>query len=168
MAAPKRPTKKRGFGISIKVSQGLIDAQGRVRRHEGRFLTRVAEKSREPLARAAPGGAGGLIGQSLRVVPALLGRPVSHVRTNHPGADALDRGAWITPAGLRDLGEAELRRQKRRLRFEVDGRTVFVPFVRIKATGWVKKGLRPRRRLINEAFAETHADGSSEPTVEIS
>jgi hypothetical protein len=133
--------------VSVDVPPELRKLSSEITRRSGRLYDAAAKGMAAEVARRAPGGAGGRVGRSFfsrggDVIPA------------HPGARALDRGAYITPKGLRGLSGRDLRLQRRRLRFKVDGKTVFAPSVRIPARHYIRQALRKRRSIIDRAFEQ--------------
>lgn len=139
------------IGVSVKVPPEVRRLGSEIARREPRLYAEAARGMAAEVARRAPGGAGGRVGRSFFARDNM-------VISSHPGARALDVGAYITPKGLRKLGAAELRRQPRRLRFQVDGRTVFATSVRIPAKHYVRQALRRRRSIINRAFETVYGD----------
>ena len=57
----------------------------------------------------------------------------------HPGAKALDQGAYIKAKG-------------KRLKFEIGGRLIFMRAVRLPARKYTKKGLRKRNSIVQTEF----------------
>ena len=105
------------------------------------FLRKAADRLAESIAEAAPGGTSGRIGRATR------GRVLSPTRAEvvveHPGARALEYGAYIAP------------KRGKTLRFKIGGETVYVRGgVRIKARAYAKRGLRARGRIVRGAFKE--------------
>lgn len=73
----------------------------------------------------------------------------AEISSNHPGAKALDKGAYIRGKG-------------KKLKFEVDGRTIFATAVRLAARNYTKKGLRKRNSIAKEEFSKIFDAGGFE------
>ena len=65
------------------------------------------------------------------------------ITSPHPGAKALDKGAYIKAKG------------GKKLHFVVDGKQVFVTYVRLKARKYTNKAMRQRRTVIQEEYNRT-------------
>lgn len=139
------------IGVNVEVSPRLRKLGSEITRRSDRLYETAAKGMAQEVARRAPGGAAGRIGRSFFARDDM-------VISAHPGARALDVGAYITPKGLNKLSATDLRRQRRRLRFEVDGRTVFVPSVRLPGRHYVRQALRKRRSIVDRAFDEVYGD----------
>lgn len=142
----------RPMRVSVDGLSELAKIPGWLEDGQREFLGKAADRLADEIAKRAPGGASGSVGRSFR------GRTVSDTKaeivSTHPGAKALERGGRITPKGMGRLSDREIRMKRRSLRFQVGGRTVFVPSVRIGARKYVAKGLRPRSRIVREAYME--------------
>lgn len=137
------------LSASVEIPPALEHLDERVARAEQLLLEYAAEDGARELAKQAPGGPGGAIGRTAH--PKIVSSSESQSVVTHPGAGALDKGAFITPRGLKGKSMAELRRQKKRLKFTVDGKVVFAPFVRLKPRRFVRKAERARGRIIRDA-----------------
>lgn len=145
--------RRGGSGVMRVTLEGNLERANRIPgwidHAQRRQLERAGDLIEDDVEGKAPGGPGGSIARSVRT------RTLSDTRlelvATHPGAKALERGAFIR--SNRGRGTA--------IRFEEAGRTVFVRSprgVRLPALGWFKKGLRQRRRRIREAFDEAFDD----------
>lgn len=106
------------------------------------FVDETGKRLRDSIRSKAPGGDHGEIARS--VVYVVINSRRVMIFSLHPGAKAQERGAWIKP---RHPGGA--------IRFEMEGREIFLRGgVRIPATRFATKGLRPRSRIVRETFAE--------------
>lgn len=134
----------------LKVSvEGNMDRARRIpdwlESGQRRSLERAGELLREDVQAAAPGGEGGSIGESVRAIALSSSR--LELVSSHPGAKALEQGAFIRSS--RGLGTA--------IRFNAGGRDVFVRYprgTRLPKLQWFRKGLRRRRKRIEQAFNE--------------
>lgn len=130
--------------LRVKVT-GLARANqipGWIERGQRETLELATERIRDSIRRASPGG---------RIAADITSRTISSTRAvieaDQPATRALDRGAYIR--SKRGAGTA--------IRFTAGGQRVFVRAPRgsrIRARNFFKKGLRPRRRIIQETFDE--------------
>lgn len=102
------------------------------------FMGKAVRRLRDEVAEKAPGGPQGRIGRSIdgRVISPTTGA----IGSSHPGAKALDRGAYIVA------------KRGRALRFNIGGETVYRRFVRLPARRFFARGLRYRNRVVAEEF----------------
>lgn len=103
------------------------------------FLIDAIEDLKDEVASVAPGGAAGSVGRSFFadiIIPAAVAR----IASDHPGAKALDKGAYIRRTGWRPV------------RFYVGGQAVFARWVRLKPLRYMQKGLRHRNAIVGDAF----------------
>jgi hypothetical protein len=141
---------RRSSGIQFKIDiEGLDQLDrlpGQLQRGQRVFMDRLVDRLADDVSRKAPGGAGGSVGRSMR------GQAVSDthgfIESNHPGAKALDRGAYI-------VGKNS---PKKLLRFQVNGEVVFARFVRLKPRHYVARGLRTRKATAASVFSDTLGD----------
>lgn len=140
--------KSAGDGGTVRTSiEGLEELSrlpGWIDRGQRRFVERSGERIAEAIAERAPGGKGGSVGRATR--SRTLSSTKAEIVVDHPGAKALERGAFIKP------------KRHTKLRFTVGGRTVFPRFVRLKGRGYAAKGLRARRKIVNSEYAKAFDD----------
>jgi hypothetical protein len=67
------------------------------------------------------------------------------IESTHPGAKALDKGAYISGKG-------------HKLKFQVDGRLVFAKFVRLAARNYTKKALRQRNKITADEYQKAFGE----------
>jgi hypothetical protein len=132
----------KGFDFSLQV-EGLGRLEGlpgEIENAQQEFLDLTSQSLAASVAAAAPGGSGGSIGRSI------YGRATSSstavIGSAHPGARALDRGAFIVP------------RHGKALRFQVNGQTVFAKWVRREPLHFFARGLRNRNQIVRAAFEQ--------------
>ena len=141
----KGPMKVRVEGLeqAAKIPGWLETGQADMNRRAG-------DKIANDIRARAPGGPAGKAGRAIVVVP-LGSRRLAIESRGFAGARALNEGAYIK--SRRGAGTA--------VRFQVGGRTVFVRHprgVRLEARRYFEKGLRPRRKRVQEAFHEVFDD----------
>lgn len=119
-------------------------------------MQRSANQLRRNVQRVSPGGPRGRIGSTVYGI--VIGERQIEVGVVHPGARALNYGAYITPKGLSKLPYRELVRQKRRLKFEINGKVIFAPLVRYKGTHYFERGLVSLTRVIDEEWRRAFND----------
>jgi hypothetical protein len=102
------------------------------------FVDRGMKILAKNVAAAAPGGPDGSLGRSIYGYALSADRGI--VGSTHPGAKALDRGAFITP------------RSGKAIRFEIDGQPVFARYVRLKARRYFRKGLENAGQVLQQEF----------------
>lgn len=122
------------FAIQINGLDGLERTAGDVGVRQRRFLDRTVTELASNIADKAPGGPTRSVGRS--IYHKVLTDTVAAVGSNHPGAKALDRGAYIAP-----------RPGRKAIKFEVDGQDVFATFVRLPARRYFARGLRTRNQV---------------------
>lgn len=144
--------RREALGVHVHGLAELGKIPGWLSGAERHFLAKGVSGVAAEIAKRAPGGPSGSIGR--RVEWRTVSPTRAIIRVRHPAARALEKGAFITPKGLRRLRINELRKQRRRLKFVVDGKTVFAPFVRIKGTGYARRGLAQRGRVIRSAYQD--------------
>lgn len=148
--------RKRSGGTNLSVAVDGLDElrrlPGFLDRGQRELLDKGLTGIRDAIALVAPGGPTGRAGRAVKAKTLSSTRGVVG-SFDFPGARALERGAFIRPKGTA-------------LRFQVEGRTVFVRRgIRIKARWYHKKGLRGRRRIIRAAYHDAfgnlnrHGDG---------
>lgn len=111
---------------------------------------RAGDKIADDIRLRAPGGPGGKAGRAIHVVP-LGSKRIAIESRGFEGARALNEGAYIR--SRRGAGTA--------VRFTVGSSVVFVRYpkgARIKPRRYFEKGLRPRRKRLQEAFHEVFDD----------
>ncbi len=128
-----------GMSELVKIPGGLEDAQRD-------FVRRSGERLRDSIAERAPGGPAGSVGRSFKTFTAGFTRAI--IYSDHPGAKALEKGAYIKP-----------RRKGGALRFR-DGTFTRRP-VRIPAKKYAERGLRSRSKIVKEEFRKTFGDVTS-------
>jgi hypothetical protein len=128
----------KSYSVSVEGLSKLTRIPGGLDKAQREFLGEAVDELAEEVGKAAPGGRGGRVGRTWR------GRTISSTRgvveSSHPGAKALDRGAYITP------------KKGKVLRFTVGGQERFARFVRLPATNYTKRGLRKRGTIIRKAY----------------
>lgn len=125
-----------GMSEAVKIPEWL-------ERGQREFVDKSGSRLAESIRLRAPGGPTGAIGRSI-VSKTLNSRRVI-IFSLHPGAKAQETGAYVKP-----------RRRGGALRFQANGRVVYVRGgVRIPATRFATKGLRPRSKIVKQTFAET-------------
>ncbi len=128
---PKLQLKIEGLERASRIPGWLEDGQRD-------FFHAALRELSQSVASKAPGGPTGRIGRT--IYGRTLSSTVGLIGTEHPGARALDRGAYITA------------KKGKVLRFEVDGEEVFTRFVRIEPRRFFARGLRYRNRIVQEQF----------------
>ncbi len=123
-----------GFNVNIK---GLEEVQLAKVLERGKrpFFQKAGESIADELNRRAPTRK-----VNFQSHPSAMG---ADVESRHPGAKAMDRGAFIAP-------------KRQALKFSVGGETVYTRKpVRIQGTNYVRKALSKRRKILVAAFEET-------------
>jgi hypothetical protein len=134
-------------GLQVRVL-GLDELQKLERTLDGsgrRFADRLAQGIADEFASVSPDDGGHRLASSWQ------GRAISDslavVESNHPGAKARDRGAYLTP------------KHGKAIRFQSStGQTVFARFVRQKGTHYVDRALRKRRVIAEAVFEQEFAN----------
>lgn len=130
------------FGIQVEGIENLVALEDDLGLRQRQFLDRTVTQLAANIAAKAPGGPGRSVGRS--IYHKVLTDTVGAVGSNHPGAKALDRGAYIAP-----------RRGHKAVKFQVDGQDVFAKYVRLPARRYFSRGLRTRNQVAAREFART-------------
>lgn len=148
-----RRRSKRGGGksLNVQITGGLERFEkipGWLERGPREALRRTGRKIGDDIAQKAPGGPSGSVGRA--VDSRVLTNTTLQITVDHPGAKALEGGAYIV--ARRGRGSA--------IRFNAGGqRFIRAPFgARIPAFEYGKKGLRRRRTRMQEAHDEVFRD----------
>jgi hypothetical protein len=131
-------------GVEIKGLERLAREPVMDAGKERLFLDRGVKQLAKNVAAVAPGGPDGSVGRSIYGYAFSDTRGV--VGSQHPGARALDRGAFITGHNGRVL------------RFEIGGETVFARYARIRARHYFNKGLKDAGQVLQAEFSRTFGD----------
>lgn len=125
------------FSVSVSGLSRLERIPGGLDRAQKRFLETAGDRLATSVRLAAPKKSGDL---AASIRSQTIGATRLRIHTGSPYAKAQDKGAYITPKGHPFL------------RFSGAGGQVFVRAVRLPATNFFQKGLRPRRTIINGAY----------------
>lgn len=139
-----------GFSVGVEGLERAARIPGLLEIAQRQFVHAACESLAEAIGKSAPGGRTGRVGRTWRGYA--ITDTAGLLESEHPGAKALDQGAYIVPKGLRNKSFSQIRRMRRYIRFRVEGREIFVPAVRLKPTHYVRRGLRPRRQIVLEQF----------------
>jgi len=127
--------------VDIEGLERLQALPGFLEEGQQRFLELAATRIAGVLAEAAPGGKTGRIGRATK--GRALSATLAEVSIEHPGARALDLGAYIRP------------KRGKALRFQAAGGMVFSRgAVRLAPRHFTKKGLRKRGAIVRRAYLE--------------
>jgi hypothetical protein len=127
------------FSIVVEGLDRLHGLDNTVHTRQRQFLDATAKRVAANIALKAPGGPGGSVGASFHAT--LLTDTVASVASHHPGAKALDRGAYIAP-----------KHGQKVVRWFSGGEPQFARFVRLPARRYVRAGLRNRNQLAAQEF----------------
>lgn len=140
---PRR--ERTSFNIQIDGIDKLVALDAGIHTRQRLFLDRTVNQLARNIAAKAPGGPTRSVGRS--IYGRLLTDTVGAVGSKHPGAKALDRGAYIAPKG-----------GKKAVRFYVDGQPQFAKFVRLPARRYFASGLRTRNQVARTEFERAMGD----------
>lgn len=120
--------------VSVKIEglSQLAELPGFLEEGQVKFVDRIGKRIAHAIEEASPKAG---IPFEAEAVNSTAIRVVSR----HPGAKALDKGAFIKGKG-------------KKLRFMVGGKQVFTKHVRLKARKYTNKGLRKRNAIVREEF----------------
>lgn len=140
------PARKGGkdFSVAVEGLAELAAIPGWLEEGQRKFLELGATRLRDEVARKAPGGARGRAGRDVEAKVLSSTRAVIRSK-GWIGAKTLERGATIKPK--KKGGALKLS----------DGRFVRGKVV-VKGRGYFKKGLRPRSKIIRQAYSEAFDD----------
>lgn len=140
--------KKQGnsFSVSIQGLEELSKIPGWLEYAQRDHLDNAAKRIADKVEDTAPKKSGRLANSwSSRTISSTK----AMVSSNSKYAKAQERGAFIKA------------KKGKFLRFEIDGRTIFAKSVRLKGTGYAKKALRSRGKIIKEEYAKAFDDIST-------
>lgn len=124
------------FNVSVKGLERLERIPGGLEHAQREFLGSAADKIAEKIGEAAPRKSGALQ-RSWKGTTISSTRAI--VSSDSPYAKAQAKGAYF-------------RGSRKKLKFDVGGRTIFMRGVRIPATNYDKKGLRTRGTIIRNEY----------------
>ncbi len=127
------------YDVQIKGIDDLLALSTELERAESQFLSRLSDGLAASITKASPKG-------HIEWKGEVRGKNEAAVYSSHPGAKALDRGAFIQPKG------------HPRLRFSSQGREIFPKFIRLPARHYVRKGLRSRSSIATKLWNELIGD----------
>jgi hypothetical protein len=125
--------------LNIKGLSAFEDDAEWLETGQHRFLQKITDRIADAVKEASPKGRIPFRGH-------VTSSTLAKIESNHPGAKALDKGAYIRGHG-------------KKLRFHVEGRTIFTKAVRIKGTKYVAKGLRKRNKIVTEEYERIFGGG---------
>lgn len=114
------------YEVKINGIKDLMDLGDEVKDAERKFLHRYSDDLAQSITKKSPKGH-----IPWTAVPNSTNTAL--VASSHPGAKALDKGAYMAPKG------------HPRLKFVVQGREVFPKFIRLAPRHYVRKGMRGTR-----------------------
>lgn len=135
------------YNVRVEGLSRLAAMPGFLERAQRDLLDRSSKAIGDEVRKRAPGGPDSAIGRDVEA--RALSSTIAVIRSKgHPGAKALERGAFIR--SRRGAGTA--------IRFNTPSGPIFVRSprgVRIKARGFYRRGLRTRSKHVREAFGQT-------------
>lgn len=133
------------FNVRVEGLAELAQIPGWLEQAQRRFLAKAGDRLADEIRKRAPGGAAGGIGRGTR--SRTLSATSAEITVRHPGAKALEQGAYIEPK----RGGA--------LRFVVNGEVVFTRRpVRIAPKRYAARGLRNRSKVVRAAYGDAFND----------
>lgn len=157
----RRRSSSDSKAMSVRVEGGLELAKlpGWLDTGQRALMERAGTRVRDEIRKRAPGGPLGSAGRAVKMkVRTSTTVEIGSSTRDFPGARALEKGAYITPKGLRGLTRRELLRQPRRLRITTGGRTTYPVAVRIPAKRYHEKGARTRTKIVKEEYGKAFGD----------
>lgn len=130
------------FGIVVEGLDKLEHLDGDLRSRQTVFLDRTVKHLARNIAEKAPGGPSRSVGRS--IYGRVLTDTVGAVGSDHPGAKALDRGAYIAP-----------KHGQKAVRWFKDGQPQFAKYVKLPARRYFARGLRTRNQVAAAEFNRT-------------
>lgn len=131
------------FSVSIEGLEELSKVPGWLEHAQREHLESAAKKIADKIGDTAPKRSGKLAGSwSARTISSTK----AQVSSDSKYAKAQERGAFIQA------------KPGKFLRFEIGGRPIFTKFVRLKGSGYAKKALRSRGKIIREEYAKAFSD----------